>query len=180
MDFLKTLSRGCMLLLVISLDAVAAHAQDSGPTRSDSMKAATIHKFANYIQWPESANQRVAEETLSICLLGEKPFHGALHNLQKTTDTIVRQVASSSQTAGCDMLVISESEQSRLDEVLQKLHGKIVVTVSEIKSFMERGGMIQLYVKNNRIRFDINLHAAREAQLRFDLRLVRLSNVARD
>ncbi len=168
------------LLLVILLFAVAAHAQDNGPTRGDQMKAATIHKFANYIQWPESANHRVAEEALSICLLGEKPFHGALHNLQKTTDTIVRQVASGSQSIGCDMLVISNSEQAGLDQVLQELHGKSVVTVSEIKSFMERGGMIQLYVKNNRIKFDINLQAAREAQLRFDLRLVRLSNVAKD
>lgn len=183
MDLLRTIGRGRILrqlLLVLSLAAVVAHAQDSGPMRGDHMKAATIHKFANYIQWPESTHHRVAEKTLSICLLGEKPYRGALHDLQETTDTSVRQVANSSQTIGCDMLVIGDSEQDELDQILQELRGKSVVTVSEIKSFVERGGMIRLYVKNNRIRFDINLHATREAQLRFDHRLVRLSNAVRD
>ncbi len=140
------------------------------------MKAATIFKFASYINWPDNRDDRVAEG-LSICLLGEKLYDGALLALQETTDTIVRQVVSESQTIGCDMLVIGKSEQDRLDQVLQELRGKSVVTVSEIDGFTDRGGMIRLYDKNNRIRFDINLNAAREAKLRFNLRLVRLSMV---
>ena len=184
MDIRKMIIRGCglrpLLLVVVLLTMAVTHADDNATARAHQMKAATIYKFARYIQWPESVKRPTADEALSICLLGEDLYDGALHALQNSTNITVRPVDSSSQAIGCEILVIGKSEEARLDQVLQELDGKSVVTVSEIERFTDQGGMIRLYDKNNRIRFDINLRAAQEAELRFDLRLIRLSVAVSD
>ncbi len=183
-DILNTIVRRVLpplLLVASSLITGAACAEDSGPTRVHQMKAACIHKFARYIHWPDAVNRAASNPGSSICLLGEDPYDGALQALQRTTDISVRQVDDVSQTTGCHMLVIGASEQARLDQVLQALRGQSqsVVTISEIDGFTNRGGMIHLFSRNNRIVFDISQSAARAAQLRFDLRLIHLANVVR-
>jgi len=167
-----------LLLLSVMMAAVAA--EDDVSSRDHLMKAATIYKFAHYIHWPEDRGGQSGKGALSICLLGGDLYDGALAALQDTGSVVVRQVDGISHLPGCDILVIGTSEQARLEQVLEELQGHSIVTVSEIDRFTDRGGMIRLYDKNNRIRFDINLRAAREAELRFDLRLVRLSVTVRD
>ena len=179
MDILKTIGRwlGPRLppLAVVLLTSVVVHGEDNDATRAHRMKAACIHKFARYIHWPHTPNNPATTPGLSICLLGEDPYDGALQALGSTTDITVRQVGDSGQMTACDMLVIGESEQGRLDQLLQELSGQSVVTISEIDGFTDRGGMIRLYAKNNRIMFDINQRIAGEARLRFDLRLIHLA-----
>ena len=163
------------LLLVLALITVAAHGEDNAPTRSDQMKAAVIYKFARYVHWPDAASGPVNGAGASICILGKVPYDGALQALQKTTNIAVRRVDQGSQMTDCHMLVIGESEREELDQILWDLRGKYLVTISEIDGFTDQGGMIRLYQKNNRIRFDINQRAARDVRIRFDLRLTRLA-----
>jgi len=179
MDFLKAairrFSSPLLLFVAVSLTLVTANAENSGPTRADRMKAASIYKFSRYIHWVDTEDNRVISAGTSICILGTDPYDGALYALQGSTNISVRPVDNSSQTIGCHILVISQSEQARLHRVLRDMRGKRLVTISEIDGFTDQGGMIRLYTKNNRIRFDVNQAAAREVQLRFDLRLTRLA-----
>ena len=163
------------LLLVLALITFVAHGEDSAPSRVDQIKAAAVLKFAHYVHWPDSENGFAEIAGASICILGNDPYNGALHALQRVAKVTVRQVVNGSETTGCRMLVIGESERDRLDLVLDELRGKGLVTISGIDGFTNRGGMIRLYAKNNRIRFDINQRTARDVRIRFDLRLTRLA-----
>ena len=178
MDFLNTARRKLLLLsllLALPLSSPAVLGQDDSSSRAQRMKAASIYKFTRYILWPDSAAELDAEVSTTICLLGTDPYDGALQALQNSTDINVRQVDNSDQMDGCHFLVISESEQAGLEKVLRELRGKSVVTISEIDHFIDRGGIIRLYARNNRVRFDINQRAARDSQLHFDPRLTRLA-----
>ena len=183
MDVLITLThrfRLHILLMTVSIVSVAAFADDTGPTRADQMKAASIVKFARYIHWSDAESDSNDRANKSICILGKDPYNGALQALQDSANITVRQLDNIDQTTGCRMLVIGESEPGRLDQVLRALEGQKMVTISEINGFTDQGGMIRLYAENNRIRFDINQGAARDVQLRFDLRLTRLATTVID
>ena len=50
-----------------------------------------------------------------------------------------------------------------------------ILTVGESEEFIHQGGMIGFYLQENRIRFDINLQAAKRVNLRFSSRLLLLA-----
>ena len=50
-----------------------------------------------------------------------------------------------------------------------------ILTVSDLPGFDRAGGMIELVVRERRLRFEINLDAVRGARLRLDPKLLRLA-----
>ena len=50
-----------------------------------------------------------------------------------------------------------------------------ILTISDEPDFVSRGGIIGLVTEGRRIRFDINLGTAREAQLQISSRLLQLA-----
>jgi hypothetical protein len=75
----------------------------------------------------------------------------------------------------CHVLFISRSETSKLDEILARLEGRNILTVSEAETFVESGGMIGFVVEKNKIRFKINTEAARRMNLTLSSKLLRLA-----
>ncbi len=146
-------------------------------TRLQQIKAAYVYKFAGYVDWPETSREERPAFTVGV--LGDNPLGSALFALESRTydggPVAVRQIASVAEAISCHVLFISESETQRLDEIVARLHGQSVLTVSEIDGFVEAGGMIQLMVHKNKVRFSINLIAARQAKLNIHASLLALA-----
>ena len=90
------------------------------------------------------------------------PMWAPLSRLVNASDALFHK----SLAQDLDIRNLKELKQDLIDEL---------EVISEIDGFTNRGGMIRLYARNNRIRFDINQGAAREVEIRFDLRLTRLA-----
>ena len=73
------------------------------------------------------------------------------------------------------MLFISPSEKESLPNILSKLQGKSILTVSEtageFREFAQRGGMINLFLDQKRVRFEINPEAAKKSGLMISSKL---------
>ena len=79
----------------------------------------------------------------------------------------------------CHILFVAGSETPRLPGILGALGKAPVLTVSDLEDFAAAGGMIQFYVRDEKIRFEINQQAAEDAGLKIDARLLQLSAPAR-
>ena len=55
-----------------------------------------------------------------------------------------------------------------------------ILTVSDIDRFAERGGIINFYKENNKVRFKINLNAAERAGTKISSQLLRLGTIVRE
>jgi len=147
-------------------------------TRLQQIKAAYVYKFAGYVDWPAPPREERAA-AFTVGVLGDNPFGSALFALESRTygdePVAVRQIASVAEASSCHVLLISDSESGRLEEIVAALHGQSVLTVSEIDGFVEAGGMIQLMVHKNKVRFSINLIAARQAKLNIHASLLALA-----
>ena len=60
---------------------------------------------------------------------------------------------------------------------MDKLRGANVLTVGESDSFISLGGMINLAMKDNKIRPEVNLAAAERAHLQISSKLLRIAQV---
>ena len=147
------------------------------------VKALFLLNFTKYVDWPAAAFDGTnAPIVIGVC--GEDEFGGALTNAVagKTISgrqIVVQPVGKDADPGKCQMLFISDSEKDRLGEILNKVKALPVLTVGETDQFVERGGMINFVIKEGRVRLEINLDAARRANLEISSKLLGVADVVK-
>jgi hypothetical protein len=113
-------------------------------------------------------------------VLGDDPF-GPVLNATIADETIdgktvvAKRISAPQQAANCRILFISSSEDRQLKEILIALAKASVLTVSDMPQFARRGGMVQLILDGNKVRFEVNLSSAERAGLIFSSQLLKLA-----
>lgn len=147
------------------------------------LKAAFVLNFARFIEWPGEAQSGRQEFVFGI--VGETPVGEALEELVrgKTVNgrrMVVRPGVSVAEMSSCDVIYLAGSEQQRLERHLERLRGQPVLSVSDIPGFAGRGGMIELFMEGNRVRFAIDARAMRAAGLVPSSKLLALARLVGD
>lgn len=142
------------------------------------IKAAFLPNFAKFVAWPPSALP--AGAPFVIAIVGDDPFGSLL--TQSITGQFVdghplqaRHMRWNDDFHGCQLLFIAASEVSHITQILSAAVGVGALTVADFESFARRGGMIELRMVGNRVRFDINAGAAAASGLRISSRLLTLA-----
>ncbi len=152
----------------------------AGPSREYLVKAAFLYNFAKFTVWPAKAFAGPSTP-LRLCLLGKDPFQGALDSLAGKTvrkrKLEIRRLSKTTALGKCHMLFVSASENKRLATILKVLRGMPVLAVGEMPNFAHSGGIINLKTVRNKVRFEINVKAARRANLKFSSKLLRLAEI---
>jgi hypothetical protein len=165
-----------LFLFVLRVSAPAAT-----PTREYQIKAVFLFNFTQFVEWPPAAFADT-QAPLVIGVLGNDPFDGFLDETvggEKSggRPITVRRFQPGDDVTGCQVLFISRSLVGKMDEVLARLKGRNILTVSDADSFARFGGMIRFVTVNNKIRLRINLDAARAAGLTLSSKLLRPADI---
>ena len=157
-------------------------AQNSKPTEYE-VEAAYLSNFGKFIDWP--ARPGVGpNEPFNVCVLGPDPFGALLDGALKGeaingAPMTARRVAVPEDTANCRVVFVSSSKDAQLKGILETLGTSGVLTVSDMTGFTRRGGMIQFVLDGERVRFEINLAAAKRAGLNLSSQLLKLAVAVR-
>jgi hypothetical protein len=167
-------------LLFVAVLAVAMDGAD--PVDAEyRLKAAVLFNLAKFTEWP-AAGMPVAGAPWRVGLLGADRFGGAIDELAQTQvvqghPVAIQRLQSLGDLRGCHVLFIGRSETERVAEVLAALGDAPVLTVSEAPQMAERGVMINLVMKDERVRFEINLAAAERAGLRVSSKVLKYATL---
>lgn len=169
--------------LAFALAPAPAAAQAAAP-REYQIKAVFLFNFLQFVEWP-SAVFAGAETPIRIGVLGEDPFGPALEEAVRgeTIDgrpLIIRRSQRIEDIADCQLLFIGKSESRRMAEILSRLEGRPVLTVSEVGGFTRQGGIISFYPDGKKVRFEINPATARRCGLKLSSQLLGLGRVVGD
>lgn len=158
------------LLLAGLLLPQAARAQTMG---SDAWaKARLVITFSRFVQWPARAFAH-EDSPLHVCVVQDSPVLAEAFRRQLATPPAGRPLqlvwwpAPGSQAAAgasCHLLYIDDSAPRRLAELLPPPDAP-VLTMAQQDGFASRGGMVELVVVNDALRFDVNLSALHRAEL---------------
>lgn len=172
---IKTIVLLCSLMFMAGWNCLA---QRSGPTEYQ-IKAAFIYNFARFVDWPTQAFTD-ASAPMVIGVLGKNVFKNDL--AQIIAGKIIRGHAlefrtfdSVADVEHCQVLFISDSEKSHLSKIISRLGNASILTVGESDDFIENGGMIDLRIVDDKVRFDINNSAAKSAGLTISSKLLSLA-----
>ncbi len=156
----------------------------SAPPAEYQLKAAFLYNFSQFVVWPVEAFSGTQSQ-LVIVVLGDDPFGGSLDEIvrgQKANNhpLVVQRFRQIEEIKTCHILFVSRSEARRLDQIHASVRSRNILTVSEIEGFAQGSGMIAFVTENNRIRFKINLRAAKSANLTISSKLLRVAEIVKD
>ena len=89
----------------------------------------------------------------------------------------VRYITAVDEIGKTNILFISNSENKNLKNILEYTNNKPILTIGESKGFAEKGVLINFYLSENKVRFEINESAVRETGLYMSFRLLSLAKI---
>lgn len=148
------------------------------------IKAAFLFNFAQFVEWPPGAFTN-AQAPLCIGVLGNDPFGSSLEETVHDETIRGRKLAIQhsrkiEDLKNCQMIFISRSEKSKVDEILAALDSRPVLTVGEIDGFAQRGGAINFYREGKKVRFEINPAVTRRNGLKVSSELLSLGKIVNE
>lgn len=167
-------------LLLLLAGALRSPAQPATPDEYQ-IKAVFLFNFAQFVDWPPTAFAD-SGDPLVIGVLGADPFGPILDDTLRgevigQRAIVLKRYRRREDIGPCHILFISRSESARLDTIVQGLRGRPVLTVSDAAGFALRGVMIRFVTEKSRIRFRINLDAAKAAGLVISSKLLRPAEI---
>ncbi len=145
------------------------------------LKAVFLFNFAQFVEWPPQAFPS-AQTPLVIGVLGRDPFGAYLDETVRGETVngrslVVQRYSRVEDINICHILFISRLEEDRLENVLARLRGRNILTVTDAEGFAPTGVMIRLVTVENKIRLRINLEATQAANLRISSKLLRTAEI---
>ena len=165
----------CLLLFALWAAAGSANADDK-EIHEDEVKAAFTYNFAKFVEWPAGK----VNESINLCILGDSPLgFSALKaidgRIAQDKPLVTKLLNKPDELKDCHIVFIADSERNKIAQLLKTAHQHHALTVSDMEGFAEAGGAIGLVKIDGKIRFEINLLAAKEAGLVISSRLLSLA-----
>jgi hypothetical protein len=140
------------------------------------VKAAFLFNFLKFVDWPGAP----ADSPWVIGILGRDPFGGVLEQTVrgKTVNgraVEVRHYGRLADVKECNILFIGRADFERVVTPTQPfLQQPGLLTVGEAPGFLKSGGIINFYLQENRVHFEIQPSAAHSAGLHVSAQLLKL------
>ena len=169
---------------------------DSAASKEYQIKAAFLYNFIKFVDWPKEKVSD-ANEPIVIGIIGKDPFGKAFEPVKdkkvKNRKVVIRrfkgfeEIKKSAENdksklqqqiqaiRRCYILYICPSEQEQLKEIVSWVKAHPVLMVAEAKGFLDAGGIINFLMEENKVRFEINVTAAKQAKLKIRSQLLQLA-----
>ncbi|MBN1788808.1 MAG: YfiR family protein [Sedimentisphaerales bacterium] len=166
---------------------------NSDTAREYQVKAAFLYNFIMFVDWPASKMPNDSSPVL-IGIVGKDPFGDAfdpvkdkqaknkkvvikrfkgLEELKKATQE--EKDAEFTEIKKCHMVFICGSEEKVVKETIDMIKGSDILTVGDTSKFLSDGGIINFVIEDKKVRFEVNLGAAKQANLKIRSQLLRLA-----
>jgi hypothetical protein len=179
---------GCVTTTVVGLMLVAAIRPAAAAALADEateaqVKAAFLLNFAKFGEWPPIP----ADLPIVVCVLGDDAIVTSVVNLTSHETLAGRRVEVRRQTPSnwaaadsCHVLFIARERLGDAARTLTKIRTEPIMTISDAPQFASNGGIIELYVDHDHMKFAINLDALERSGLHLSSRLLGLARIVRD
>ncbi len=145
--------------------------------KEDAVKAAFIFHFAHFVEWPADR-----PEAITIGVLGEDPFNGALETIHGKTvngqSIRIKQLLSTDQAIDdVQVLVVGRFDDDAVASILASAANQPILTIADLDVFKVEGAIISLFRKGTRQKFRVDRKAARQAGLTLGSQLLQIATV---
>jgi hypothetical protein len=176
------------VLILLVVPTIPQARADNTSSREYQVKAAFLYSFINFVDWPEEKLHESSNQII-IGIIGNDPFGNAFEPIKdkqvkgmnavikrfKTFKELNQSSEEIENIKKCHLLYICPSEKDEIQKIINLVMNHNVLTVGDMKSFLESGGIINFLMEDKKIHFEINNDAAEQAELKIRSKLLRLA-----
>jgi len=166
-----------LIVVLFCADTLAVYGQTMAEYE---LKSGFLYRICKYTQWPTPPGP---DKPFIISILGKIPGGQEIHippaNTIAGRKIVTRKIEQPAGIDGSDVLFIASSEANRLEAILDYTAGKPILTVGDTRGFAQRGVMVNYYIQNDRVRFEINYEACKNASLQMHSQLFAIGRVVK-
>jgi hypothetical protein len=175
--------RSIYRLTSIAILGAAAVAAAIGQIDEYQVKAAFLFNFVKFVEWPAKSFPKPSDP-IAICILGQNPFDDHLSaaiqgKVWEGRAFTVQLIVDLPPKSRCQILFVNSSERQHFRSTAGSLKGSGTLTVGETPGFIDDGGIINLKLEGGKVRFEINVDAAEQAQLIVSSKLLSLAQIVK-
>jgi YfiR/HmsC-like len=181
----KSIAAMLVGIAVLGASPLAAARQEGSAASPEYMiKAAYLLNFARLIEWPRDAFA-TADSPVTIGIIGDDPFGSALDLTVEGKRISNRRIAIqrlqwNQDLRRCHILFMSASESLRIGELASRVAGLPILIVGDTSRLATRGATINFTIEDDRVRFEVNVDAARRARLNVSSQILRVAKIVRE
>ncbi|MBA4417332.1 MAG: DUF4154 domain-containing protein [Syntrophus sp. (in: bacteria)] len=144
------------------------------------LKAGFIYNIAKFVEWPDKKTADT-KKIINLYVLGSDPFGRILDQItgKKVKGKIleVKHIRSPKDLRDCHMLFISSSEREKLPDILESLKDSNILTIGDTNGYGQQGVIINFYMEQKKVRFEVNTNIAKRAKLSISSQLLKLAKI---
>ena len=175
-DKLRLLPGLTALLMAMPLVGLAT----SAPRDEYELKAAFVLNFAKLVQWPDGALGNAA--AFDVAVMADTDQYASIARRldgKSAAGHLVepRRAVSLDQLSGAHIIFVTRDSGVGAEDVVSATRGKSVLLIGESRDFARRGGAINFYTEQRRVRFEVNPEAVKQAGLQISSRLLSVARI---
>jgi hypothetical protein len=156
--------------------AAPALSQPIDSASEQSIKAAYLYKFADYVEWPEGVLPDPFAP-LIIGVVGDDPLAEELAEMTRGRSVhgrsiLVRRLEPEDSLDGLHVLFVAAAGSDDLRDLTPAARERSVLVVTESGDALESGSIINFRPVDQRIRFEVSLDSADRSGLKLSSRLL--------
>lgn len=161
---------------MLALAATEAVAQAEGAVAEHQVKAAYLHKFLDFVEWPASAFGN-AQSPYVIGVAGADALADELEALvarrrPNGRPVVARRLRAGESPTDLHVLFVGRGAGPRTAVLLAAADKQPVLTVTETEEGFAYGSVISFAVDDKRVRFDVALRRAEAHEIKISSRLL--------
>lgn len=163
--------------LMAGLICVSFSNQAYSQVDESALKAQWINDLIPYMKWRNRPYKEI-----TVCTIGREPVYIHLREIIKKEERETKKKGKEFSPIyvkfknaydtdifqDCHILYISNSEQDNVSDILNKVKGLQVLTISSLSSFAANGGVVGFVIRNDGVKIQINEKAAHDAKIIID------------
>jgi hypothetical protein len=162
-----------LLISIVLMSNTIVSTKSYTDTQEYALKAAFIYRFIDYIEWDKNSNSK----TFEIAVLKKSPITEMLIEISKdkkvkNKNMYVREYYDLNDIGFCNILFISKNYNDPIETVISKFSDKNVLIITEQIGYGEKGSHINFLISENKLKFEVNLNAAKKARLKLSSQLL--------
>lgn len=143
------------------------------------LEAAYVYNFIQFTDWPAKGK----DATVTVLVTGDDRVRADMKDIAAETNKSgqiplrVDPCIDLACLGSPEVVFIGSDQEPHLQQWLDRMKGSPVLTVSDIPGFADRGGMIELVRRQNRLTFRINREAIANSGLYVSAQLLQLGEI---
>jgi YfiR/HmsC-like len=161
------------LAALLGLAMMVANVATAAQYEADAVKAAFLHRFAAYVEWPPAST----EAAFTIAVIGAD---GVTEHLERLLPTLkiqnrraqVRTINAPNELEGVHILYVGPAQAAQAQPIITAAIGRPILIVTDQSDGLSSGAVINFVPVERNVRFEVSLPAARRNGLQLSAGLL--------